>query len=62
MRVRDFDAQDKQTPYVVKLFGSGRPAKVVYSRQTGTDAEYYRVYNKKILRTVNDGKRLIFFV
>lgn len=50
-RVYEFDNECKSGNYVVKekVSNSSKPI-AVYDNRTGSDAEYYRVYNKQIYR------------
>lgn len=49
--VKDYDEITKTEHYIVKkTVGGGLPAVTVYDNKTGTDAQYYRIYCKKVLR------------
>ena len=50
-RVKDYDEITTTEHYVVKkIVEKGLPAVIVYDNFTGTDAQYYRIYNEKVLR------------
>lgn len=56
MRVKDFDQENKY-PFKVKARNSGRPAVVVYDSTVDTDAQYYKIFCKRIVRKEqNDGE------
>ena len=51
--VKDFDEMVRAEHYIVKkTVGDGLPAVKVYDNRAGTDAEYYRIFNKPIQRVI----------
>ena len=61
--VKDFDAGVKTEHYIVKkCVDNGLPPVIVYDNQTGSDAEYYRIYAKPVKRVSKSKKHFILYI